>query len=247
MIIAILAGRKGSKYFPGKNTHIVLGYPLSYYPLKAAIDCRLIDKVYLTTDDDKLIELGKKNGATIIKRPAYLCSDKALSSDVYIHAYDIVRAQYKNEKIDIIVVLMCNAPSITARTLERGIKILRKNPRYDSCVTVSKYNMWSPLRARRIGSDGLLHPFIPFKVFGNAKKLSSDRDSQGDVWFADMGASIIRAKCLRNIDRGLLPQKWMGRKIYPLRQSGGLDVDFEWQLPQVEYLLKKSKQGLTDI
>jgi len=242
MIIAILAGRKGSKGFPGKNMHMVSGHPLSYYPLKAATDCSLIDKVYLTTDDDKLIKLGEEHGAVIIKRPAYLCSDKASSSDVYVHAYDIANAQHKDKKIDIIVILMCNAPCISTYTLERGIKILRRNPGYDSCVTVSKYNMWSPLRARCIGRDGLLHPFAPFKAFGDVKKLTSDRDSQGDVWFADMGASIIRPKCLKNIDRGLLPQKWMGQKIYPLRQLGGLDVDFAWQMPQVEYLLRKRNQ-----
>ncbi len=141
--------------------------------------------------------------------------------------------------IELIVLLMCNAPTITSETISEGIKILRENPEYDSVVTVSKYNMWSPLRARKIEDDGLLHPFVPFEAFGDPKKLNCDRDSQGDVWFADMGASIVRPHCLENLENGLLPQKWMGQKIYPLKQWGGLDVDYEWQIPQVEYWLKK--------
>ena len=56
--------------------------------------------------------------------------------------------------------------------------------------------------------------------------------------FADMGLSIVRPRCLENIEDGLLPQKWMGQKIHPLRQWGGLDVDYEWQLPQAEFWLR---------
>ena len=70
---------------------------------------------------------------------------------------------------------------------------------------------------------------MPFKYFGNENDLNCDRDSQGDVWFADMGCSIVRPSCLENIHSGLLPQKWMGKKIYPLKQEAGLDIDYEWQ------------------
>jgi hypothetical protein len=136
------------------------------------------------------------------------------------------------------VLLFCNAPTVNAAKLQEGINVLRQNQTIDSAVTVSKYNMWSPLRARKIGSDGLLHPFVPFETFGDPRTLNCDRDSQGDVWFADMSASIVRPSCLDNLESGLLPQKWMGQKIHPLKQWGGLDVDFEWQMPQAEYWIK---------
>ena len=53
-----------------------------------------------------------------------------------------------------------------------------------------------------------------------------------------MGVSIIRPHWLERLQDGLLPQRWMGRKIYPLKQWGGLDVDYEWQIPQAEFWLK---------
>jgi hypothetical protein len=31
----------------------------------------------------------------------------------------------------------------------------------------------------------------------------------------------------------------MGKKIYPLKQWGGCDIDYEWQVPQAEYWLRK--------
>src|SRR4030067_1769133 len=242
MIIAILMGRKGSKGFPGKNLHNVLGNPLAYYPMKAAKECPEIKKAYLSTDDDHLMQLALKMDIEVIKRPPELCTDDALGEDVYRHAYRFVKDIY-NENIEFIVLLMCNAATVTSRIISKGIKVLRENPAYDSAVTVSRYNMWSPLRARKIGNDGLLHPFVPFEAFGDPQTLTCDRDSQGNVWFADMGASVVRPDCLENIEKGLLPQKWMGQKIYPLKQWGGLDVAFEWQIHQVEHWLKKHGYG----
>ena len=109
-------------------------------------------------------------------------------------------------------------------------------------VTVSSYNMWSPLRARKINDQGLLDPFVPFETFGDPSKLNCDRDSQGDVWFADMGLSVVRPRCMDNLQTGLLPQKWMGQKILPIYNEAGLDVDYEWQIGQVEWWIKNRRQ-----
>ena len=99
--------------------------------------------------------------------------------------------------------------------------------------------MWSPLRARKIDDKGLLKPFVKFEYFGDPKKLNCDRDSQGDVWFADMGFSIVKPSCLENMKDGLLPQKWMGKNIYPFKQEGAFDIDYEWQLESLKYWNKK--------
>ena len=234
MITAVLMGRKGSKGFPDKNLYTVMGRPLSYYPMKAAVDCPEVDKVYMSTDDERLMSLAEENGVEVIVRPQELCTDKALGDDVYVHAYKEMKERNGGEEIEIVVLLMCNAPMILPGTISEGIKALRENPEYDSAVTVSKYNMWSPLRARKIDEKGLLRPFVPFESFGDPSGLNCDRDSQGDVWFADMGVSIVRKRCLEDIHAGLLPQKWMGQNIYPLKQWGGLDVDQRWQIGQVE-------------
>ena len=211
------------------------------YPLMAARKSRFVDKVFISTDDEVIMEIGRKHGAEIIVRPPELCTKEALGEDAYVHGYNVIRNQLEPEgqSVEIMVLLFCNAATILPETIDQGIQVLRDNPEFDSAVTVSCYNMWSPLRARKIGNDGLLHPFVPFETFGDPLKLNCDRDSQGDVWFADMSVSIVRPRCLDNLHEGLLPQKWMGRKIYPLKQWGGLDVDFEWQIPQVEYWLKK--------
>jgi len=241
MIAALLLGRKGSAGFPGKNLHPVLGRPLMVYPLLAGLRAKLVDEVYVSTDDERIMAIARDYGAKVIIRPPELATKQALGEHAYLHGYNVINSEMKKKgrQIEIVVLLFCNAATILADTIDQGITVLRDNPHYDSAVTVSCYNMWSPLRARKIGEDGLLQPFVPFECFGDPSTLNCDRDSQGDVWFADMSVSIVRPRCLENLDQGLLPQKWMGQKIYPLRQCGGCDVDYERQLPGVEFWLRE--------
>ena len=239
MISALSLGRKGSVGFPGKNFYPVLGQPLASYPMRAALNSRYVNKVYLSTDCEKLMAIARDLGVEIIERPAYLCTKEALGEHAYLHGYQ--KIVELNGPQEFIVILLCNAATVSPELIDQGIEALRKNPDYDSAVSVSKYNMWSPLRARRINKEGLLEPFVPFEVFGDPKTLNCDRDSQGDVYFADMGVSIVRPRCLEHLEEGLLPQKWMGRKIYPLPQEGGCDVDYEFQIAQTEFWIKKDQ------
>lgn len=238
MIAALLLGREGSVGFPGKNVYPVLGRPLMEYPLLAALHSSKVDAVYVSTDSERIKQIGRQHGAGIIDRPDYLCTKEALGEDAYVHGYQYIRDTLQQE-IEMMVLLFCNAPAILPATIDAGIEALRADPTLDSAVTVSAYNMWSPLRARRETADGTLQPFVPFETFGDPKTLNCDRDSQGQVWFADMGVSIVRPRCLDHLHDGLLPQKWMGQRIYPLKQWGGLDVDYEWQIPQAEFWLEK--------
>ncbi|NVK18587.1 MAG: cytidylyltransferase [Methylocystaceae bacterium] len=242
MIAAILIGRKGSSGFPGKNVYPILGRPLVAYPLMAAKACAAIDKIYVSTDSEELKEIARSFEAEIIDRPDYLATKEALGEDAYVHAFEVIKkeCEEKSEKLELLVLLMANAPTISAEQLDEGIRILRENPETDSAVTVSCYNMWSPLRARKVDDTGHLQPFVPFETFGDPKTLNCDRDSQGDVLFADMGVSIIRPQNLEKMEDGLLPQKWMGQNIWPIRNEGGLDVDYDYQMPQAEFWLKKN-------
>jgi hypothetical protein len=243
MIAAILIGREGSTGFPGKNVMDVLGKPLVAWPLEAAKAVSEIERIYVSTDSPRIKEIARGYGAHIIERPAHLATKQALGEHAYQHAHEVVTAELAKEgrTPELYVLLMANSPTVSPDQLRGGIAALRKNPDYDSAVTVSCYNMWSPLRARKIGPDGLLHPFVPFETFGDPKTLDCDRDSQGDVWFADMGVSIVRPKNLDDLEAGLLPQKWMGQHIYPIKNDGGLDIDYAHQLAQAEYWLRKHR------
>ena len=200
MIAALLLGRKGSVGLPGKNLYPILGRPMAYYPMAAGLNSRSVDNGFISTDDDGLVELARENKMEVITRPPELCTKEALGEDAFVHGYSEIKKRNPGKDVEIMVLLFCNAATVTSDLIEEGIRVLRENPEIDSAVSASTYNMWSPLRARKIGEDGLLHPFVPFETFGDPSTLNCDRDSQSDAWFADMGVSIVKSRCLENLE-----------------------------------------------
>lgn len=240
MIVGLMLGRGGSVGFPGKNLYPVLGRPLMAYPLIACADSRQVERTFLSTDSGELMEVGRRYGAEIIVRPPELATPEALGEDAYLHAYAAIKelAAGQGEELELIACLFANAPNLTAEMLDQAVEMLRADPTLDSVISVSQYNMWSPLRARRERPDGTLEPFVPFETFGDPRTLSCDRDSQGDVWFADFGVVVIRPENFEQMEEGLLPQKWMGQRIGHIKSWGGGDIDYDWQIGVAEHWLR---------
>jgi hypothetical protein len=236
MIPALIIGRKGSTGFPNKNITNFVGRPLMTYPILAAQNSKLVDEIYISTDSDKIKEIAMSHGLKNIDRPEELATNDALAEDAFAHGYREIKKD-SNQEIEFIVLLFCNGACITPGIIDKGIKFLRndKNEDFDCAATSSLYNMWSPLRAKKIVNN-TLEPFFPINMFDDA---SCDRGSQGDCWFADCSAFVVRPKCLEDLNYGENPFRWMGRKVYPLKQWGGLDLDYEWQKGQVEFWLRK--------
>lgn len=238
-VVALLLGREGSVGFPRKNTYPLLGRPLMRYPMMAAEHSKYVTHRYFSTDSEAYKKIGRDNGWEIIDRPPELATKAALGEDAIVHAYGEIKRRLEGIEIEMVAQLFCNAATVLASQIDHGVEMLRADPEADSAVTVSAYNMWSPLRARKLSVNGYLDPFVPFETFGDPKTLNCDRDSQGDVLFADMSLNLVRPAAIEGIAEGLLPQKWMGSKILAIQQWGGLDIDFEWQVPQVEFWLNK--------
>lgn len=240
MNVALAIGRGGSTGLPGKHFRLLVGRPLMAYPLMAARSCRYIDRIFISTDSKEIAAVGREYGAEYLPRPPELATREALSEDAFRHGFHMIQERIKDE-IEAVTLLFCNGATITPGIIDQGIAKLRADPTLDSAVTVSKYNMWSPLRARRIDTQGNLVPFVPLNFFDAA---SCDRDSQGDTYFADCSAFVVRPRCFDYEKLGEPPFRWIGKKVYPLIQWGGLDVDYEWQLPMVEFWLRAS--GFTE-
>jgi CMP-N-acetylneuraminic acid synthetase len=235
--VALLLGRKGSKGIPGKNTMKVLGRPVSHYPIMAALDSKYISEIYVSTNDENIKEEAKYFNLEIIDRPENLCTDSALFEDALVHGYKEI-ISFRGKKPDIVVILMCNAVTVDSVLIDNAIEALKDDDSADSAVSVSILNMYSPLRARKLDDRGYLQPFVPFESFGDPRKLSCDRDSQGDVFFADMSHSVSRSRALDDINNGLLPQRWMGQKIIPIYNTFGCDIDAPWQISASRWWLE---------
>ena len=238
MIIALLIGRQGSKGFPGKNIKKYAGLHSFQYPLVAASKSKYIDKIYINSDIDLIKKFKKKYNLNFLVRKKKFSHSAALGEDVFLDSYEQLKKIEK--KIDLLVLLFANAPTVNGELIDKGIEKIIKDRNADSCISVNILNMYSPLRARALKGK-YLKPFVKFEYFSkNIETLNCDRDSQGEVIFADGSFSIVRPRVFKNIKKNLLPMKWMGQKILPLFQEFGLDVDYEWQSSLVSSWIKKN-------
>ena len=236
-----MIGRAGSTGFPGKNVFKVLGRPLCSYPLMAAAGSPEVDRIFVSTDSEEIKQIGTHFDAEWIPRPAELATSTTLSDDVFVHAYGEMKTRLasQGESIELLVLLFANAATLHSGYIDQGIRMLRSDPTLDGAATTSVYNMYSPLRARKLDKDGLLQPFVPLEAIGDVSTFNTSRDSQGDVYYTDGSATVIRPRCLEQLEDGLLPHRWMGRRIGSIPSWGGCDVDYEWQVPMVEFWLRK--------
>ena len=69
MICALMIGRKGSTGFPNKNVKKVFGKSICEYPIIAAKKSKKIDKIFVSTDCEKIKKVTKKHKVIFLKRP----------------------------------------------------------------------------------------------------------------------------------------------------------------------------------
>jgi len=234
MIVGLQIGKEKSVGTPGKNYMELLSRQINEYSLMAAWNSKQIEKIYISTDSKKIEESAPKFKATLIHRPKELATPESLTEDVLLHAYDFICNDIM-EKPEMVVLLFANTPTVNLGKLKQGIQIMKDDSSLDSCFSIVKYNMFSPTRAKKLDGN-IIEPFYDLHDNNN---ITSIRDSQGDVYFADFSIQILRPICFENMEYGQLPIKWMGRKTYGLHVDYGFDIDERWQIPVIEHWLRE--------
>ena len=88
-IVAIILARGGSVGLPKKNIQPLMGKPLIYYTIKAALESKYVNRVIVSTDDDAIADAAKECGAeTPFVRPKELAQDDSSSEAALKHAVD---------------------------------------------------------------------------------------------------------------------------------------------------------------
>ena len=122
MNVAFIPVRGGSKSIPLKNIKELCGKPLVYWTIKAACECKYIDKVYVATDSEIIRETVEKFGdiqgfskTEVIGRSAESACDTASTESAMLgfsQAYSF----------DNIVLIQATSPLLGAEDLDRGFE-----------------------------------------------------------------------------------------------------------------------------
>jgi N-acylneuraminate cytidylyltransferase len=154
-VLAIVAGRGGSKGLPGKNVAMCGGRPLVAWSVEAARSARSVDRVIVTSDDQAIIAAAREAGADApFVRPAALASDEASMADVVLHALDSC-----GEGFEVGVLLQATSPLRLGEDIDGALEALeRTKARSVTSVTESPK---SPLWMFTLDPEGRLRSLLP--------------------------------------------------------------------------------------
>ena len=210
---------------PKKNIRLLVGRPLIAYTIETALQCKLIDKVIVSTDDEEIAAISREYGAEVpFMRPAELASDTTPMLPVLQHAVSYL--EEKGISVGIVVILDLTSPFRKVLDIENCIKKL-KNENADSVVTVCEVEHNPYFVMMEFKGDNLV-PLL------KTKKPITRRQDAPKVYRLNAAVYAVKRDVLMNENK-IFTENTRG-VIMPQERSVHIDhqLDFEF----AEFLMK---------
>ena len=224
-VAALIPARGGSKSIPRKNIVPVGGKPLIAWTIAAALGSTLLDRIYVSTDDDEIAQVAREYGAEVpFMRPAELASDEAGSLGVALHALDWMGAH--GGEPDYLLLLQPTSPLRTTGDIENAVRLAEE--RDASAVLGVCEASPHPWLARQISAQGVLSDFFPLK------EKPTRRQDYPLAYMINGALYLNRVTSLRAA-RTFQPPDALAYVMPPERS---LDIDLPWELKLMDLLLR---------
>ena len=132
-ILAVIPARGGSKGIPRKNLRLLGGKPLLYYSINNALKSKYDLDVFVSSEDDEILNTAKKCGAKTHKRNLNISDDKTTLDpviyDCYIHAKSFEKKEY-----DLIITMQPTSPLLLINSLDSAIGRMIDNTAIDNII-----------------------------------------------------------------------------------------------------------------
>ncbi len=102
-----------------KNLINIKGKPLIFWSIEAALKSQKIKKVFVSSDDKKILKVASQFGAETILRPKNLATDFSSSESGWLHAAKEIE---KSINFDSIVALQATSPIRLKTDIDKAIK-----------------------------------------------------------------------------------------------------------------------------
>ena len=214
MVLVIIPARGGSKGLPGKNTKMLCGKPLLGWPIQAAKKSKYVDKIIVSTDDEKIKKVALHQGAEVpFLRPKDLANDESKSADVIEHAINFLQ---ESNNFDYIILLEPTSPLTETIDIDQALEILDSKRNIADCIVgVSKVENTHPLFDVVINSENLIVPYIQ-SGFGSATRRQ-DLDElyffEGSLYISDVKVFLNKKTFYHDRTLSYIVPKWKSFEI----------------------------------
>jgi N-acylneuraminate cytidylyltransferase len=157
MRLAVIPARGGSKRIPRKNIRLFAGRPMIAYAIAVARESGLFERVVVSTDDEEIAQIARKNGAeTPFMRPQSLADDYTPTVPVIADA--IIRCKRIGWNISQVCCIYPCVPFVRATDLIDGLRLLETS-RADYAFSIAEFPA-AIQRAMRRDPGGRVSPFF---------------------------------------------------------------------------------------
>lgn len=181
--IAIIPARGGSKRIPHKNSKDFLGKPLIAYSIEKALESKLFEHIFVSTDDEEIAKIAKKYGAKVpFMRSNTLADDFTSSGDVVQDA--ITQLKKLGYKFDLVCTLYATAPLLQVKYLKEGLEKLKNS---DAHMAFSVTSMPFPIqRTFKLTEDGRCEMFWPENFYKRSQDLEEAYQDAGQFYWENI-------------------------------------------------------------
>jgi len=235
-VLALIPARGGSKSVPRKNLLPIAGKPLIAYSIRHALDCSLVTRTIVSTDDDEIAEVSRRFGAEVpFRRPAEAATDTATDLQVFRHA--LLFLQERSYTPELVVHLRPTGPVRHVQLIERAVNLMLRHPEADSLRAVglaeqTPYKMW-----RIEGS--YLRQALPLE--GYPESHSMPRQKLPAVYHQNGYVDIVRPRTILEMD------SMVGQTVLPFVIEGKIhELDYPDQIPALAAAVERFERGEPD-
>jgi len=196
-LLILIPARSGSKSIPNKNTILLSGEPLLSWTAKVAIDSDLSKNIVLSTDSDKIAQLGKELGLQVpFIRPKDLAQDRTLQLDVIKHAVTLLSENF-NMKFNSIMLLQPTSPFRSRESIVKSYDYFCKY-NADTLITISDVSKFAP-STKYLVEKSLLPDLFQLELLSNEKQNRGTlRQDFEQVWWRNGSIYIFKTDTLLN-------------------------------------------------
>ena len=224
-VLALIPARGGSKGIKMKNIKEFKGNPLIYWSIKLALDCKVVNRVIVSTDNENIKRVAEECGADVpFLRPKEISGDLSTDYEFIKHCLDYLKENGEDEP-DIIVQLRPTYPTRKLDILNETLDIFIKNlDNYDSLRTVYEMEK-SPYKMYNI-EDGELKPLFK-EVKGIKEPYNQCRQLLPKTYIHNGYIDLIKTE--------IVEKKFSitGDRIYPYLMSKeeyhDIDTEKDWK------------------
>lgn len=226
-ILCVLQVRGGSKGVPKKNIRKVNGKPLMTWTIESAKKSNVFDSIWVSSDSDEILEVGREEDVNTMKRPDELSGDEVLSVDSLHWAVGEIE-KLKGTTYDYVVELPVVCPLRNEDHIKEAVEKLITTGA-DSVISVTQMTDKHPVRMKRITDDDLIEDFCSEYPEGDAGRRQ------------DLEPCYIRNGGIYSMKRDtLMNEKTRHGKVsrpYVMEDKYSINIDSEMDLKIAEVML----------